>query len=45
MQTELVGDETDVFAAIRAAYDAASPLGATVMAVTISNACPASAVS
>lgn len=40
MQTELRGMPDEVFAAIRAAYDAAAEEGGVVMSTTISNACP-----
>ncbi|GBD24098.1 hypothetical protein HRbin29_01771 [bacterium HR29] len=40
MQTELRGEPDAVFAAIRAAFDAAAARGGVVMTVTISNACP-----
>ncbi|MCS7294274.1 MAG: YkoF family thiamine/hydroxymethylpyrimidine-binding protein [Chloroflexota bacterium] len=40
MHTELRGSAEAVFAAIRAAWDAAAARGGVVMAVTVSNACP-----
>jgi len=40
MSTLLEGDDEAVFAALREALRAASELGATVMAATVSNACP-----
>ena len=40
MQTELSGPADVVFAAIRAAFDAAAGEGGVVMNVTVSNACP-----
>ena len=40
MSTLVEGHLEDVFAAIQAAFVAASGLGATVMTCTISNACP-----
>lgn len=40
MHTEVRGEPDAVFAAIRAAFDAASALGGVVMTVTVSNACP-----
>lgn len=42
MHTEIRGSEEAVFQALQAAYRAAATLGATVMTVTIANACPAS---
>lgn len=41
MHTEITGHEEAVFRALQNAYAAAAALGATVMTVTISNACPA----
>jgi uncharacterized protein YqgV (UPF0045/DUF77 family) len=41
MSTVLEGDEREVFAALRDAFLAASAHGGTVMAVTVSNCCPA----
>lgn len=40
MQTELVGPADEVFVALRNAFEAAAAVGATVMTVTVSNACP-----
>ena len=40
MQSELLGETEAVFAALRAAFEAAAALGPTVMTVTLSNACP-----
>jgi uncharacterized protein YqgV (UPF0045/DUF77 family) len=40
MQTEIVGDEDAVFAALRDAFEAAAASGGIVMTVSISNACP-----
>ncbi len=40
MQSELLGETDAVFAALRAAFEAAAALGPTVMTVTLSNACP-----
>jgi uncharacterized protein YqgV (UPF0045/DUF77 family) len=42
MHTEITGSEGAVFQALQAAYKAAAELGATVMTVTLSNACPVS---
>jgi uncharacterized protein YqgV (UPF0045/DUF77 family) len=41
MSTIVSGDQDEVFAALRAAFRAASEEGDTVMVVTLSNACPA----
>lgn len=40
MQTEIMGPAEQVFATLRAAFEAAAKGGATVMTVTVSNACP-----
>ncbi|KAA0238585.1 MAG: hypothetical protein DYG91_07590 [Chloroflexi bacterium CFX7] len=40
MQTEVIGETGAVFAALKAAFEAAAAQGMTVMAVTLSNACP-----
>ncbi len=40
MHTEIRGETDAVFAAIRAAWDAAAARGGVVMTLTISNACP-----
>lgn len=40
MNTVISGNEAAVFDAIRAAFTAAAERGATVLTVTISNACP-----
>jgi len=40
MHTEIRGETDAVFAAIRAAGDAAAARGGVVMTLTISNACP-----
>lgn len=40
MQSQVRGDAERVFAALRAAFEAAAALGPTVMTVTVSNACP-----
>jgi uncharacterized protein YqgV (UPF0045/DUF77 family) len=40
MSTLLEGDTEKVFAALRDAFQAATAQGATVMVVTVSNACP-----
>jgi uncharacterized protein YqgV (UPF0045/DUF77 family) len=40
MSTVLEGDEGEVFAALRDAFQAASEFGGTVMVVTVSNCCP-----
>ncbi|GAB4323988.1 MAG: hypothetical protein Kow0010_05720 [Dehalococcoidia bacterium] len=40
MHTELRGEPNAVFAAIRAAYDAAAAEGGVVMTVSVSNVCP-----
>jgi uncharacterized protein YqgV (UPF0045/DUF77 family) len=40
MHTQIAGEESDVFAALQAAFAAASTTGAVVMTVTITNACP-----
>jgi uncharacterized protein YqgV (UPF0045/DUF77 family) len=40
MNTVISGSEAAVFDAIRAAFAAAAERGATVLTVTISNACP-----
>jgi uncharacterized protein YqgV (UPF0045/DUF77 family) len=40
MQTEIAGDETAVFAALRDAFRAAAAKGGVVMTVSVSNACP-----
>lgn len=42
MSTLLEGDTEKVFAALRDAFQAATTQGATVMVVTVSNACPSS---
>jgi uncharacterized protein YqgV (UPF0045/DUF77 family) len=41
MHTEITGDETMCFAALRDAFQAAAALGGVVMTITVSNACPA----
>ena len=40
MSTILWGDDAAVFAALREAFERATNYGATVMNITISNACP-----
>jgi uncharacterized protein YqgV (UPF0045/DUF77 family) len=40
MQTELLGPTEQVFATLQAVFEAAAEGGATVMTVTLSNACP-----
>lgn len=40
MSTLLEGDTKRVFAALRDAFEAAAEQGATVMVVTVANACP-----
>lgn len=40
MQTEVLGPADEVFAALRAAFEAAAAVGAAVMTVSVSNACP-----
>ena len=40
MHTELSGSPGEVFAALRAAYDAAAALGGVILSTTISNSCP-----
>ena len=40
MSTLIEGDEEEVFAALRDAFQASAKFGGTVMTVTISNACP-----
>lgn len=42
MSTVLVGDDEDLFAALREAFLYAAEQGHVVMAVTFSNACPGS---
>lgn len=39
MHTELSGPIEDLFAALRAAFEAAAQYGTTVMVVTLTNAC------
>lgn len=41
MSTVIWGDLEDIFSALRDAYEQASKGNATVMMVTVSNACPA----
>lgn len=38
--SQIVGRQPDVFQALEAAFEAAGELGATVMTVTVTNACP-----
>ncbi len=40
MQSQVLGAAEHVFAALRAAFEAAAALGPTAMTVTVSNACP-----
>ncbi len=40
MSTEIIGEETEVFSALRASFRAACAGGDTVMVMTVSNACP-----
>ncbi|MBM4431484.1 MAG: hypothetical protein FJ026_14240 [Chloroflexi bacterium] len=40
MSTVLEGEAATVFAALRDAFQAAAEYGGTVMAITVSNACP-----
>ncbi len=40
MSTEIVGEEIEVFNALRASFRAASAEGDTVMVMTVSNTCP-----
>jgi hypothetical protein len=40
MSTIVVGDEAVIFAALGEAFAKAAELGAVVMTVTVSNACP-----
>jgi uncharacterized protein YqgV (UPF0045/DUF77 family) len=40
MSTYIVGEEIEVFSALRASFLAACSIGDTAMAMTISNACP-----
>ncbi len=43
MSTVVEGTSEDVFAALRQAFEAVADTGATVMAVTVSSACPSGA--
>jgi uncharacterized protein YqgV (UPF0045/DUF77 family) len=40
MQTEILGPEGEVFAALQSAFHAAAGTGGTVMTITVSTACP-----
>ena len=40
MNTYVVGDDTEIFAALQDAFAHVSKLGHVVMTVTVSNACP-----
>ncbi|MCW8984793.1 MAG: Ykof family thiamine-binding protein [Thermoanaerobaculales bacterium] len=40
MSTEMVGEEIEVFSALRASFRAACAVGDAVMVMTVSNACP-----
>jgi uncharacterized protein YqgV (UPF0045/DUF77 family) len=43
MSTVVEGTSGDVFAALQRAFETAAQTGATVMVVTVSNACPSRA--